>query len=57
MLCSGERWPGGLRGVKVSEAIWHGDQDRLQSPWDNDVASLMYVDYSKGKAIILAGYK
>ncbi|MDB5154562.1 MAG: rafA [Mucilaginibacter sp.] len=37
---------------QFSEAIWHGDQYRLQSPWDNDVASLMYVDQSKSNAIM-----
>jgi alpha-galactosidase len=35
-----------------SEAIWHGDQYRLQSPWDNDAASLMYVDATKTKGIM-----
>ncbi|MDO3625014.1 alpha-galactosidase [Mucilaginibacter sp. BT774] len=37
---------------QYSEAIWHGDQFRLQSPWDNDVASVMYVDQAKGSAIM-----
>ena len=37
---------------QYSEAIWHGDQYRLQSPWDNDVASVMYVDQAKGSAIM-----
>jgi alpha-galactosidase len=37
---------------QFSEAIWHGDQYRLQNPWDNDVASLMYVDASQGSAIM-----
>jgi alpha-galactosidase len=37
---------------QFSEAIWHGDQYRLQSPWDNDVASVMYVDSTKGSAIM-----
>jgi alpha-galactosidase len=37
---------------QYSEAIWHGDQYRLQSPWDNDVASVMYVDQVKGSAIM-----
>ncbi|MBS1531316.1 MAG: alpha-galactosidase [Bacteroidetes bacterium] len=35
-----------------SEAIWHGEQYRLQSPWDNDAASIMYVDKAKSKAIM-----
>jgi alpha-galactosidase len=37
---------------QYSEAIWHGDQYRLQSPWDNDVASVMYVDQAKSSAIM-----
>jgi alpha-galactosidase len=37
---------------QFSEAIWHGDQYRLQSPWDNDVASVMYVDRAKNNAIM-----
>ena len=35
-----------------SEAIWHGNQYRLQSPWDNDVASIVYVDSLKSRAIV-----
>jgi len=35
-----------------SEAIWHGDQYRLQDPWTNDVASLMYVDTTQNTAIM-----
>jgi len=35
-----------------SEAIWHGDQYRLQDPWSNDVASLMYVDSNQNNAIM-----
>ena len=35
-----------------SEAIWHGDQYRLQDPWANDVASLMYVDTTQSAAIM-----
>ncbi|HZY38017.1 MAG TPA: alpha-galactosidase [Mucilaginibacter sp.] len=35
-----------------SEAIWHGDQYRLQDPWNNDVASLMYVDTTQTTAIV-----
>jgi alpha-galactosidase len=37
---------------QFSEPIWHGEQYRLQSPWDNDVASVMYVDQAKGNAIM-----
>ncbi|WP_255496071.1 alpha-galactosidase [Mucilaginibacter sp. FT3.2] len=36
----------------LKEAIWHGDQYRLQSPWDNDAASLMYVNDAKSKAVV-----
>lgn len=35
-----------------SEAIWHGDQYRLQDPWKNDVASVMYVEPNQSKAIM-----
>ncbi|HVW14989.1 MAG TPA: alpha-galactosidase [Mucilaginibacter sp.] len=35
-----------------SEAIWHGEQYRLQNPWDNDAASMLYVDTTKSKAIM-----
>lgn len=35
-----------------SEAIWHGEQYRLQDPWNNDVASIMYVDNAKSRAIM-----
>ncbi len=37
---------------EFSEAIWHGDQYRLQDPWSNDVASLMYVDSNQNNAIM-----
>ena len=37
---------------QFSEAIWHGDQYRLQNPRDNDVASIMYVDTLKKSAIM-----
>ena len=36
----------------LKDAIWHGDQYRLQSPWDNDAASIMYVDNAKAKAVM-----
>lgn len=36
----------------LKETIWHGDQYRLQSPWDNDAASIMYVDNAKAKAVM-----
>ena len=37
---------------QFSEAIWHGDQYRLQDPRENDVASIMYVDSTKTSAIM-----
>jgi alpha-galactosidase len=37
---------------EYSEAIWHGSQYRLQSPWDNDAASVMYIDAQKSKGIM-----
>jgi alpha-galactosidase len=36
----------------LKEAIWHGDQYRLLSPWDNDAASIMYVNDAKSKAVV-----
>jgi alpha-galactosidase len=36
----------------LKDAIWHGDQYRLQSPWDNDAASIMYVNEGKTKAVM-----
>lgn len=36
----------------LKEPIWHGDQYRLQSPWDNDAASIMYVNDAKSKAVV-----
>ncbi|WEK37491.1 MAG: alpha-galactosidase [Candidatus Pseudobacter hemicellulosilyticus] len=32
--------------------IWQGDQYRLQSPWNNDVAAVGYIDGSKNKGIL-----
>ncbi|TSD63525.1 alpha-galactosidase [Inquilinus sp. KBS0705] len=37
---------------QYSEAIWHGDQYRLQDPWHNDVAAVMYTEEGKNKAIM-----
>ncbi|MEO3403900.1 alpha-galactosidase [Mucilaginibacter sp. CAU 1740] len=36
----------------LKDAIWHGDQYRLASPWDNDAASIMYVNADKTKAVM-----
>lgn len=35
-----------------SDIIWHGDQYRLLSPWENDLAAIMYVDEAKSNAIV-----
>ena len=37
---------------QYSEAIWHGDQYRLQDPWTNDVASVMYMEQGKHKGLM-----
>ncbi|GGH01126.1 alpha-galactosidase [Mucilaginibacter phyllosphaerae] len=36
----------------VKDVIWHGDQYRLQNPWTNDAASLMYVNDARSKAVV-----
>nr|WP_067053202.1 alpha-galactosidase [Mucilaginibacter sp. L294] len=36
----------------LKEVIWHGDQYRLQNPWDNDAAALMYVNQARSKAVV-----
>ncbi|WP_426581565.1 alpha-galactosidase [Mucilaginibacter sp. R-33] len=36
----------------LKDVIWHGDQYRLASPWDNDAASIMYVNDDKSKAVM-----
>ena len=35
-----------------SDIIWHGDQFRLVNPWENDFASVMYVNDDKSTAIV-----
>lgn len=35
-----------------SDIIWHGDQYRLLSPWENDFAAIIYVDEERNNAII-----
>lgn len=37
----------------LSEIIWHGDLYRLRSPWQTDVASLMYVNNDGSRAVIM----
>ena len=34
----------------ITDPIWHGDQYRLASPWDNPYAALMYVDNNRDHA-------
>jgi alpha-galactosidase len=34
------------------EVVWHGDQYRLVNPYQNDIASVMYVDKDKTKAVV-----
>ncbi|MBP7555356.1 MAG: alpha-galactosidase [Chitinophagaceae bacterium] len=36
----------------VKSIIWHGDQYRLSDPWKDAVASVMYVDRQKTKAVL-----
>ena len=35
-----------------SDIVWHGNQYRLVSPWDNDIAAVMYVADDKSDAIV-----
>lgn len=37
---------------ELGSAIWQGNQYRLQDPWKNDAASLMYVDKNGEKAVV-----
>jgi alpha-galactosidase len=37
---------------RLKDVIWHGDQYRLLSPWDNDAASIMYINDDKSKAVV-----
>lgn len=34
------------------DVVWHGDQYRLVNPYQNDIASLMYVAKDKTKAVV-----
>lgn len=38
----------------LSDIIWHGDMYRLQSPWDNNAASAMFVNGEKSKAVMFS---
>jgi alpha-galactosidase len=37
---------------ELKDIIWHGDQYRLLNPWDNDAASIMYVNADHSSAVI-----
>jgi alpha-galactosidase len=37
---------------RFKEVVWHGDLYRLSNPHESEVASLMYVDQNKGRAIV-----
>jgi alpha-galactosidase len=34
------------------DLVWHGDQYRLLNPYENDIASIMYVGKDKTKAVV-----
>ena len=34
------------------DLVWHGDQYRLVNPYENDIASIMYVGKDKTKAVV-----
>jgi len=38
----------------LSDIIWHGDMYRLQSPWDNNAASTMFVNEQENRAVLFA---
>lgn len=38
----------------LSDIIWHGDLYRLQSPWENNAASAMYVNTQKNRAVVFS---
>ena len=35
-----------------SDVVWHGEQYRLLSPWENDLASVLYVAQNQAKAVM-----
>lgn len=37
---------------RFKTTVWHGDQYRLQDPYENDVASLCYVNQAKDEAVV-----
>ncbi|HUQ65855.1 MAG TPA: alpha-galactosidase [Flavitalea sp.] len=40
----------------VSSLVWHGDLYRLVSPWENNLASLMFVDRKKSRSVVFNYY-
>ena len=36
---------------RIKEVIWKGDLFRLASPYTNDIASAMYVNYAKDRSV------
>ena len=40
----------------ISPLVWHGDMYRLVNPWENDQASLMFVDKDKKRSVVFNYY-
>ena len=40
----------------ISPLVWHGDMYRLVNPWENDLASLMFVDKDKKRSVVFNYY-
>lgn len=40
----------------ISPLVWHGDMYRLVNPWENDQASLMFVNKDKKRGVIFNYY-
>jgi alpha-galactosidase len=38
----------------INDLVWHGDLFRLINPWEKDLASLMYVNGSKSRAVVFS---
>lgn len=36
----------------ISDLVWHGDLYRLRSPWEGDIASLMYLNEDSSSAVV-----
>jgi len=36
----------------VQHTIWHGDQYRLVDPWENNIASVMYMDSTRSNGVV-----